>query len=73
MSRGRKVAGLKDQDGRATESDISGMPGFFIGQKKGGVMKMRFSSTEKTGEGMLVAAVVMSFILALAMLVGNFF
>jgi hypothetical protein len=34
---------------------------------------MQFSSREKTWEGLLVAAIIMSSILVLAMLVGNYF
>jgi CDP-diglyceride synthetase len=47
------------------------MPGYFIGQQKGG-MRVQFSSIEKSWEGLLVAAIVMSLILILAMLVGNY-
>jgi CDP-diglyceride synthetase len=50
---------------------MNGMPGFLLG-KKGGVRKMRLLSTEKTWEGLLLAAVIMSCILVLAMLVGNY-
>jgi hypothetical protein len=44
----------------------------FLLNKKGGVMKMQFFSAENTWEGLLAAAIVMSLILLLAMLAGNY-
>ncbi len=68
---GRKATGLKKRDGRAAEDIIIGMPGLFIKQKRG-VMRLRFFSAEKTWEGLLAAAIVMSLILLFAMLAGNY-
>jgi dolichol kinase len=46
------------------------MPGFLLNKR--GVMRMQFFSAEKSWEGLLAAAIVMSLILLFAMLVGHY-